>query len=189
MYNEEEAARPYARAWVQAAQALGILEDVRADAAALEAQWQGSEVFREWARTFHSMPRAKHREVVDALWGETVSRPTRVLLEALSENGLMAALPHVLQVFRRLADMAEGRRAVLLEFAANPSPKTVALLTARAREAYGPKTEITIRVAPELGAGVVIRAGDLQIDGSLTGRLRRLSRAFHQPEQPGNSLF
>ena len=46
MYNEEEAARPYARALVQAAQNLGCMARVREDMEALSAQWVGSEVFR-----------------------------------------------------------------------------------------------------------------------------------------------
>ena len=175
MYNEEEAARPYARALVQAAQNLGCMARVREDMEALSAQWVGSEVFREWAKRFHSMPRAKHREVVAALWGQSVCPPVRVLL---SEHGLMAVVPQVVRCFRRLADVAEGRRDVVLSFAAEPSAQTLSTLTAKAKAAYGEQTRITVEVRPELGAGVMIRAGHTQFDGTLSGRLRRLSRAF-----------
>lgn len=178
MYNEEEAARPYARALVQAAQAQGVLARVREDMDALEAQWEGSEVFRDWARRFHSMPRAAHRAGVEALWGESMSGPVKVLLQALSEHGLMAAVPQVVRIFRRLADAAEGRRDVSIAFAAEPSKQTVAALTEKAVAAYGEKTRISVSVRPELGAGMLIRAGHTQIDGSLAGRLRRLARAF-----------
>lgn len=178
MYNEEEAARPYARALVQAAQNLGCMARVREDMEALSAQWVGSEVFREWAKRFHSMPRAKHREVVAALWGQSICPPVRVLLEALSEHGLMAVVPQVVRCFRRLADVAEGRRDVVLSFAAEPSAQTLSTLTAKAKAAYGEQTRITVEVRPELGAGVMIRAGHTQFDGTLSGRLRRLSRAF-----------
>ena len=93
MQNDEEAARPYARALAQAAQDLGLMARVRADMEALEAQWEGSEPLRRWARGFHSMPRAQHRATVDALWGDTMAPPTRKLLEALSVHGLLAAIP------------------------------------------------------------------------------------------------
>lgn len=178
MYNEEEAARPYARALAQAARDLGLVARVRGDMEALEAQWQGSPELREWCRAFHSAPRAEHRAFVGEVWGDTLCPPVRTLLEALSENGLLATLPQVARVFRRMADRAEGRVDVTLVFAAEPSPATRAALEAKARKAYGPGAEIRVEVEPRLGAGLVVRAGHLQMDGSLAGRLRRLSQAF-----------
>lgn len=178
MYNEEETVRPYVRALVQAAQTLGVLGRVREDMDALATQWEGSEVFRDWAHTFHSMPRSKHRQEIDALWGDTLAEPTRLLLEALSENGLMATVPQAVRLFRRMADRAEGRVRVAIEFAVPPEPTVSDALAAEAREAYGEKTEVTFAVNPKLGAGIRIRAGHTQIDGSLTGRLKRLSKAF-----------
>ncbi len=178
MYNEEDAARPYARALAQAAADLGQMARVRGDMEALDAQWQGSPELRDWCRAFHSAPRAAHRAFVGEVWGDTLSPPVRTLLEALSENGLMAALPQVIRLFRRMADRAEGRVAVTLVFAAEPSPDTLAALTAKARAAYGPTAEIRRETDPCLGAGLIVRAGHLQIDGSLAGRLRRLRQAF-----------
>ncbi len=178
MVNEEEAVRPYARALVQAAQDLGCLERVRGDMEALAAQWEGSKAFRDWARAFHSLPRAGHREQVDALWGETMAPPTLALLEALSVNGLMGAVPSLVKSFRRFADKVEGRLSVAIVFAAPPSPSTEAGLREKALAAYGPKTRISVETDPRLGAGLVIRAGHTQIDGSLSGRLRRLRQAF-----------
>lgn len=180
MQNDEEAARPYARALAQAAQDLGLMARVRADMEALEAQWEGSEPLRRWARGFHSMPRAQHRATVDALWGDTMAPPTRKLLEALSVHGLLAAIPAVIKAFRRFADKAEGRLDVDIVFAAPPKPETEAALRARAVEAYGPNTRVTVATDARLGAGLVVRAGHTQFDGSLKGRLRRLRHAFAQ---------
>lgn len=178
MYNDEEAARPYARALVQAAEALGLMARVRGDMEALEAQWQGSPELRAWCRTFHSAPRAEHRAFVGEVWGDTLCPPVRTLLEALSEHGLLSVLPHVARVFRRMADRAEGRVDVTFVFATEPSPATLAALTAKAHAAYGPTANIRTEIDPRLGAGLVARAGHLQIDGSLAGRLRRLRQTF-----------
>ncbi len=178
MYNEEEAARPYARALVQAAADLGLMARVRGDMETLDVQWQGSPELRDWCHAFHSVPRAAHRAFVREVWGESLCPPVRTLLEALSEGGLLAALPQVIRVFRRLADRAEGRVAVTFVFAVAPSQSTLETLTDKARASYGPTTEIRTEVDPRLGAGLVVRAGHLQIDGSLAGRLRRLRQAF-----------
>lgn len=180
MYNEEEIARPYAKALVQAAHEMGCLDVVRGDIEALQAQWEGSELFREWAHAFHSLPRKQHQELVDSIWGDSMSYPTLVLLEALSVNGLLATIPHVVRIFRRMADRAEGRVKVTFVFAVEPKEATVKLLTEKALRAYGEQTQIEVRVDDRLGAGLVVRAGHMQMDGSLAGRLRRLRNAFAQ---------
>ena len=148
MVNEEEAVRPYARALVQAATDMGCLGRVRENMDALEAQWEGSKTFRDWAHAFHSLPRAEHRKQIDAVWGETMAPPTLVLLEALSVNGLMSAVPNVIKSFRRFADKAEGRLDVALVFAAPPTPATEAGLREKALAAYGAKTRVTVTVDP-----------------------------------------
>ncbi len=178
MYNDEEAARPYARALVQAAHETGQLDRVRGDIEALANQWEGSEELRHWATTFHSMSREQHKATIDTLWGDTLSTPVKVLLETLSMNGGLAAIPHVIRCFHRFANALEGRIVVTFVFAAPPRPETVQSLTERAIAAYGPHTHIQTKIHPPLGAGMVIRAGHLQIDGSLAGRLRRLRYAF-----------
>ncbi len=178
MYNEEEVARPYARALVQAARSLGQMARVRGDIEALDAQWHGSPELRDWCHAFHSAPRATHQAFVKEVWGETVAPCVGTLLEALSVNGLLAALPHVIRVFRRLADKAEGRVEVDFVFAAEPSPETLQALTQKVHAAYGSTVTIRTSINPTLGAGLILRAGNIQIDGSLAGRLRRLRATF-----------
>lgn len=180
MYNEEEAARPYARALVQAAQELGCLDRIKADIDALEAQWKGCAELRDWAMTQPSMSRQAHRETITLLWGDTMAPATISLLQALALNGLLAAIPHVINIFRRLAAKAETETAVEITFATEPSAETLETLTQRAKTQYGAQTTVSHRVDPSLGAGLIIRAGYTQIDGSLVGRLRRLRRAFAQ---------
>lgn len=182
MYSEEETARPYARALAEAADALGNLGRVRADIEALALQWETCGELRDWCRAVRSQPRAAHRAEIAALWGDTFAPQTRIMLEALAVNGALAAIPHVVSAFRRLADSREGRVAVSLVFAAEPAPALVRTLTDRAKAAYGPGTAVTVGVDPALGAGLIVRAGNKQIDGSLAGRLRRLRRAFARSE-------
>lgn len=178
MYHDEAVIRPYARALVLAAQQLGILARVRGDMEALQAQWDGSEELRTWCCTARSLPKAAHAEAVAALWGDTMAQPTRILLEALSTAGLLAAIPQVIKVFRRFADRVEGRIEVSFVFATTPSDTLLATLTQRAKAAYGEQTQISVSTDAELGAGLIVRAGNTQIDASLKGRLTRLRQAF-----------
>ncbi|MBR6803055.1 MAG: F0F1 ATP synthase subunit delta [Kiritimatiellae bacterium] len=180
MYYDEAVVRPYARALVLSAQALGILDRVRGDMEALQAQWDGSPLLQTWCTTARSLPRAAHKEAIQTLWGETMAHPTCVLLEALSTAGLLAAIPKTIRVFRRFADRAEGKIKVEFVFAAAPSPTLLADLKQRAIAAYGEQTEITVRTDATLGAGMIVRAGHTQIDASLKGRLARLRQRFAQ---------
>lgn len=180
MYYDEAVIRPYARALVLAAQKLGILARVRGDMEALQEQWDGSEVLRDWCTTARSLPKAAHAEAIKALWGDTMTQPTCVLLEALSTAGLLAAIPQTIRVFRRFADRLEARVSVEFVFATTPSNALLTTLKQRAIAAYGEQTQITVRTDATLGAGMVIRAGNTQIDASLKGRLARLRQLFAQ---------
>ena len=178
MYYDEAVIRPYARALVLAAQNLGMLARVRGDMEALQNQWEGSEELRDWCTTQRSLPKAAHAEAVKALWDDTMAPPTMILLEALSTAGLLSAIPQVIQVFRRFADLAEGRVDVEFVFATTPSETLLKTLTQRAIAAYGEQTQITVRTDADLGGGLIIRAGNTQIDASLKGRLARLRQLF-----------
>ena len=178
MYCDEAIIRPYARALVLAAQKSGMLARVRGDMEALAAQWEGSEELRTWCTTARSLPKAAHAALVGDLWGETMAHPTCVLLEALSAANLLGAIPTVIRVFRRFADLTEGRVTVTFVFAAIPSETLLASLRKRAIEAYGEQTEIAIQLDASLGAGLIVRAGNTQIDASLKGRLARLRQTF-----------
>lgn len=181
MYSDEDVARPYARALAQAAADLGMMARVRGDMVALGEQWEGCPELREWCGAFHSAPRAQHRAFVREVWGDTFCAPVRELLTALAEDGLLAAIPLVLRDFQRLADRAEGRLDVLLVFAVAPDPLTEAALAEKVKAAYGTAAHIRTEIDSRLGAGILIRAGHRQIDGSLAGRLRRLRQTFAHP--------
>ena len=178
MYSDEEVVRPYVRALVQAARDRKMMARVRADMEALERQWNGSPELRTWCTEAHSVPRQAHTDFVDAVWGDTMSPPVIVLLKSLSLYGLLGSVPALLRSFRRFADAAEGRIRVSVTFAAEPSEKTVALMRKKALNAYGDSAEMDVSIDPSIGAGLIVRAGNTQIDGSLAGRLRRLRNQF-----------
>lgn len=178
MYCDEAIIRPYARALVLAAQKQGQLARVRGDIEALNAQWEGSEELRTWCNTARSLPKATHAEIVRSLWGDSMTHATCVLLEALSVAGLLSALPNVIRVFRRFADTVEQRVDIEFVFATKPSAALLQSLQKRAIEAYGEKTQFDVRIDETLGAGLIIRAGNTQIDASLKGRLARLKQTF-----------
>ena len=89
----------------------------------------------------------------------------------------------LIERLKRTAAAVKKIRAALSSFASQEEERARfddAALRARAVEAYGPNTRVAVATDARLGAGLVVRAGHTQFDGSLKGRLRRLRHAFAQ---------
>ncbi|MDD5707000.1 MAG: F0F1 ATP synthase subunit delta [Kiritimatiellae bacterium] len=123
---------------------------------------------------------ARRARLASAGWRDRVTPVTLRLLEALAsrdELHLLAAVrAHCLTLQRR----AEGRVAVVAEFAAAPDPAAVALLRDRLVPAGAP-LDVEVHVKPELLGGFTVRVADRLVDASLAGRLSRLRTALAQP--------
>lgn len=106
----------------------------------------------------------------DALSGGLVN-----FLSLLAEHHRLSLLPYIFAAFRAL--LAEAEQTVDVElisaFALNEA--AVQKLVAALKKRLGHEVRINSRVDAALLGGVVIRAGDTVIDGSVRGRLSRLA--------------
>jgi len=182
----------YARALLSAAAERGAEEDVAAAFDDLAAYMGRDPAFASF------------------LTADTVDDdPRRGSLERLFRGRMHDLLLNLLQVLntrRRLALLPSIHRCVVLQMQARHRQKEVtvetamplaedlkAALKARLSERIGKEALVIERVRPELLGGVVIRIDDVQIDGSVASRMRRLRsrlkeatvRAIH--EQRGYS--
>lgn len=95
---------------------------------------------------------------------------------------LIAAKPRdfqaILASLQRLTRLEQARRSVIVESATalndGERQKVVAGLT----KDYGNKLTIEYKINPELLGGLRIKVGDDVYDGSVQGRIDRLSKAF-----------
>ncbi len=122
--------------------------------------------------------------------------PRRASLERLFRGRMHDLLLNLLQVLnnrRRLALLPSIHRCVVLQMeskrrqkevtveTAMPLPEDLkAAMKARLSEHIGREALLTERVRPELLGGVVIRIDDVQIDGSVAGRMRRLRSCLNE---------
>jgi F-type H+-transporting ATPase subunit delta len=77
-----------------------------------------------------------------------------------------------------LVRLEQNRRKVLIESAVELDEATRLRVVAGLSKYYGEGLNVTTKVNPELVGGLRIRVGDDVLDGSVQGRLRRLSEAF-----------
>jgi F-type H+-transporting ATPase subunit delta len=84
----------------------------------------------------------------------------------------------ILASIQRLARLEQARREVVVQSAAPLDPAERQKLEAGLAKDYGNKLTITYKTNPELLGGLRIKVGDDVLDGSVQGRIDRLSKAF-----------
>ena len=99
-------------------------------------------------------------------------------LAALGDQGRLDALPQVALQFEHLRAEHEKRIEVSVVSAYELDDKQQNKLAGALKKRLNREISITTQVDPKLIGGVILRAGDTVIDGSLRGRLNRLSEAL-----------
>ncbi|HKK23687.1 MAG TPA: F0F1 ATP synthase subunit delta [Pseudohaliea sp.] len=169
-------ARPYARAAFEYASDKGELEGWLTQlqlAAALAAEPRVVALLGD-----PSLTTAQQAEQFLGLLGDEAAGPVRNYLRVLAGNRRLPLLP---QVCRQFADLkAERERVVEVQVhSAFDLPEDV---RDRIAAALGKRLErevvVTSETDPALLGGVLIRAGDTVIDGSVRGRLNKLAEAL-----------
>ncbi|MGJ8632782.1 MAG: ATP synthase F1 subunit delta [Luteolibacter sp.] len=84
----------------------------------------------------------------------------------------------MLASIQRLTRLEVERRQVVVESATPLSATEGQNISAGLAKDYGDKLDIKYKITPELLGGVRIQVGDDVLDGSVQGRLDRLSKAF-----------
>ena len=126
-------------------------------------------------------PHVSHEQVVGIMAdaaGDSFDKRFRDYLSVLAGNGRLPLLPQVLELYQQFREEAEQRLSVKV-VSATPLDESQA---GRLREALARRFECEIQLDNEIDAGViggaVVYAGDQVIDGSLRGRLQKLSTSL-----------
>lgn len=108
------------------------------------------------------------------------SEPTVNTVALLAERQRLALLPDVAALLVEMSDEHSGVVRATVRSAKKLSPTYVKRLTDRIGQVTGRKVILTTQEDPTLIAGVVAQIGDRVIDGSVRGRLDRLSASLRQ---------
>jgi F-type H+-transporting ATPase subunit delta len=115
---------------------------------------------------------------VELLAAPDSSTEQKQLLNLLAENGRLPLLPEIAAQFEVLRAEAERVVPVQVRSAAPMSDAEVESLRAALKKRFGAEVDIELAVDAELIGGAVINAGDVVIDGSVRGKLKRMERAL-----------
>ncbi|MCG6656676.1 F0F1 ATP synthase subunit delta [Halomonas campisalis] len=117
-------------------------------------------------------------EMVIELADVKVDEAGRRFLDTLADKGRLTALGAIAEQFERLRADYEKRVDVTVLSAYELDDKQQQKLAGALKKRLNREISITTQVDPKLIGGVILRAGDTVIDGSVRGRLNRLSEAL-----------
>lgn len=122
-----------------------------------------------------NVPRAQMRDLLFGIVGEGLPAEVQNLIRLLSENRRLSVLPEIARLFEEQRVAEQGLRRVQVQSAYPISAADQGALAATLRQHFGAEVELSVVDDPALIGGVIIRADDMVIDGSIRGRLQQLS--------------
>jgi len=173
MTERSTLARPYAEAAFQFAnerKALGPWSEMLRLAAAVAGDPQMAALADN-----PRLPRAEFIAFYLDVCGKKIDAACANFLRVLHENRRLALLPEITRLYDELRAEAESRVEAEVASAFEIGDAQLKSIAAALRKRFGRDVTLTTRIDPSLVGGVVIRAGDLVIDGSVRGQLHALA--------------
>jgi F-type H+-transporting ATPase subunit delta len=109
---------------------------------------------------------------------DSLSPEAQNLLRVMADNGRLALIPEVTALYEQMCAADEGSIEAELTSAFEISDEQQKTIAASLKKRLGRDVRLNVRIDPELLGGVIVRAGDLVIDGSIRGRLEKLTGAL-----------
>jgi len=100
-------------------------------------------------------------------------------LKLLAQNGRLVALPEIEVLFNFLRSEFEKTVNAKITSATELSEKQIAQIKEKLDVKLGRQVEVSVEVDADLLGGLIIKAEDLVIDGSVRGQLAKLSDALN----------
>lgn len=166
-------ARPYAKAAFQFADENGALAEWSAMLKFLAAVTQQDAVAQ-----FLKNPKvtsARKAEGFLTLCADKLNTAGNNFVSLLAENKRLPALPEISALFETLKSEKERSVDTVITSAFPLSPEQTNKLADSLKKKLGREVNVTTAVDSSILGGVVIKAGDLVIDGSVRGKLAKLA--------------
>jgi len=110
-----------------------------------------------------------------AVCGDQLDEAGQNLIKVMAENGRLPALTDVLEQFIQLRAAYDATAEVEVISSATLSDEQLTKISAAMEKRLSRKVKLNCKIDKSVMAGVIIRAGDMVIDGSVRGRLERLA--------------
>lgn len=126
-----------------------------------------------------SLSAEQQADVLIEACGDELSEPVRNYVQLLAQNKRLILLPQIQQLFEAFKHIQEQSVEVELTSAFELADADQEQLAKALSEKLKRKISVRTQVDDKLLAGVIVKAGDLVIDGSMRGRLEKLAQAIN----------
>ena len=167
------AARPYARAVFEAARESEKLAGWSDTLAFMGAVVSNKEVSRLLASP--KMAKQVGADAFISLCDGKLDDKAQNLVKMLAENNRLSLLPEISVIFESLKDEAEGSVEAMVSTAKALTKAEEDAIAKALKKRLGRDVKLNVSVDESLLGGAIIHAGDLVIDGSLQGRLKKMT--------------
>lgn len=170
-------ARPYARAAFETAVQSGSL-DAWSGMLGLLAALQQHEKVSRYLRT-PSLGAEQQAQTLIDLGGDALDAQGSNFVHALAVNKRLQLLPEIVALFEEMKAERERTIDVDVTSAFSMSAEAGKTLAAALEQRLQRQVKLNTRIDPALIGGLVVRAGDLVIDGSVRGKLNKLIESMN----------
>lgn len=170
-------ARPYAKAAFSSAQESNALDSWSTYLATAEAIATHNKVSKELASP--NLTASAKAQLLIELGGDFDSS-FKSFLHVLADNDRLPLLAEIREVFELLKASLQESIDVVIETAFELDNDTLEQLKHALNKKLGATISISTALEPSLIGGVVIKAGDTVIDGSIKGRLSKLATVLNR---------
>jgi len=122
-----------------------------------------------------SLASSQLAELFIGVCGEQVNEQVQNLLKVMAENGRLVVLPAVVQLFVEMQHEHAKEVEAFVVSATELTSEQQQEMSASLEKRLARKVKLNCSIDASLIAGVIIKAGDLVIDGSVRGKISRLS--------------
>lgn len=119
--------------------------------------------------------RARFTQLFLDICGKALSKEGANFIRVLQDNRRIGLLPQIARLFEARRAEAEGRIDAQVISAFAMTPEQTSKIAAALKKKFGREVSVTTSVDTALIGGMIIRAGDVVIDGSVRGKLLALA--------------
>ncbi len=166
-------ARRYARALFDLAQEKGLIDQVDQELETVVSAIEHNRHFRAVVNDVLIAPEVK-RDLIEKLFAGKVSPLVMNFLLLVVRKRRESYLPAMYRAYLDLANEARGIVEVEVRSAVPLPEETTERLQGKLESRLGKRVKFQTQVAPELLGGLVVRVGDVLMDGSVRTRLQRM---------------
>ncbi len=116
------------------------------------------------------------KELVDRVFAGKISEYIVNLLKLLIDNGRQSVISEIYKAFVELNDIANNRQRITVITQSNLDSSLLGKIKAEIGAKFGKEIIVTEQVDESILGGIIIKIGDLVIDGSLAKGLTNIRR-------------